>query len=316
MRAAVIQQYGEPPVITERPEPAAHDGLAVVEVTAAALNPVDISTANRRYYAGSPPVPYVPGREGVGRIVESKTLNPGTLVYFESHPGDGALAPHALADERHMVEVPAGASDTLAAALGIAGITGWLAVEWRGRVQKDETVLVLAASGVVGMIAVQAAKLLGAGRVIAAARDAQALARVRQLGADATVELTGDNLTEAFTQAAGKPIDLVIDPVWGPAAVAAMQALRLGGRHVQLGQAASPEATLTSGLVRGKMLAILGYANFEVPWETRAKAFRTLVEHAAAGRLTIDVEVFPLDRVAEAWKMQAASPHKKLVVTP
>ncbi len=316
MRAAVIQQYGEAPVIAERPEPAAHDGLALVEVTAAPLNPVDLSIANRKYFGGSPPVPYVPGREGVGRIVRSTTFKPGTLVYFESHPGDGALAKRALADERHTVEVLSGVPDALAAGLGIAGITGWLAVEWRGRVQKGETVLVLAATGVVGTVAVQAAKLLGAGWVVGAARSQEALARVRELGADATVDLTRDKLTEAFQEAAGRPIDLVIDPVWGPPAVAAMQALRVGGRLVQLGQSAAPEATITSATVRGKMLAILGYSNFEVPWETRAQAFRTLAEHAAAGRLKVDYEIFPLEKTAEAWQRQAASPHKKLVVIP
>lgn len=162
----------------------------------------------------------------------------------------------------------------------------------------------------------QAAKILGAGRVIAAARNQEALARVRELGADATVELMQDNLTQAFQEAAGRPIDLVVDPLWGPAAVAAAQALRVGGRMVHLGQSASPEATFPSGTVRGKMLSILGYTNFEVPWETRAQAFRTLIEHAAAGRLKVDYETFPLEKTPEAWKRQAASPHKKLVVTP
>ncbi len=316
MRAAVIQQYGELPVIAERPEPAATDGLALVEVTAAPLNPVDLSIANKRYFAPPPPVPYVPGREGIGRIVQGKAFKPGTLVYFESHPGDGALAKRALAVEGHSVEVPAGIPDPLAAGLGIAGITGWLAVEWRGRLLKGETVLVLAATGVVGSVAVQAAKILGAARVIAAARNKDALARVKELGADATVELTQDNLTQAFQDAAGRPIDLVIDPLWGAPAVAAAQALRIGGRMVHLGQSASPEATFTSGTVRGKMLSILGYSNFEVPWETRAQAFRTLVGHAVAGRLKVDYETLPLDKTPDAWKRQAASPHKKLVVTP
>jgi NADPH:quinone reductase-like Zn-dependent oxidoreductase len=123
-------------------------------------------------------------------------------------------------------------------------------------------------------------------------------------------------LTQAFQDAAGRPIDLVIDPLWGAPAVAAAQALRVGGRMVHLGQSASPEATFTSGTVRGKMLSILGYSNFEVPWETRAQAFRTLVGHAAAGRLKVDYQIFPLDKTPEAWKQQAASPHKKLVVTP
>lgn len=316
MRAAVIERYGEPPVVTERPEPAAHDGLALVEVTAAPLNPVDLSIANRRYFGGSPPVPYVPGREGVGRVIQGQAFKPGTLVYFESHPGDGALARRALADERHTVEVPPGLPDAIAAGLGIAGITGWLVVEWRGRVQKGETVLVLAATGVVGMVAVQAAKLLGAGRVIGAARNPEALARVRELGADATVELSRENLTEAFQEAAGRPIDLVIDPLWGAPAVAAMQALRAGGRLVQLGQSAGVEATIASSTVRGKMLALLGYSNFEVPWETRAQAFRTLVGHAAAGKLKVDHEIFPLESAPDAWQQQAQSPHKKLVVTP
>src|SRR5437879_11978837 len=104
MRAAVIQQYGELPVIAERPEPAATDGLALVEVTAAPLNPVDLSIANKRYFAPPPPVPYVPGREGVGRIVQSKTLQPGTVVYFDSHTGDCALATTPLGDEAQRVE--------------------------------------------------------------------------------------------------------------------------------------------------------------------------------------------------------------------
>jgi NADPH:quinone reductase-like Zn-dependent oxidoreductase len=316
MRAAVIERYGEPPTIRERPEPAAHDGLAVVEVTAASLNPVDLSIANRRFFAGSPPVPYVPGREGVGVVVQSSGMKPGTKVYFETHPGDGALAKRALAEDRYLVEVPTGVPDALAAALGIAGLTGWLAVEWRGRLQKGETVLVLAASGAVGMVAVQAAKILGAGFVIGAARSQEALARVRALGADATVDLNSDDLAAAFQQAAGRPIDLVIDPLWGAPAVAALQALRAGGRMVQLGQSAGAEATIASATIRGKMLTILGYLNFDVAWEIRAQAFKTLVEHAAAGRLRIDYETFPLEKAAEAWAKQASSPHKKLVVTP
>jgi NADPH2:quinone reductase len=166
------------------------------------------------------------------------------------------------------------------------------------------------------MVAVQAAKILGAGFVIGAARSQEALARVRALGADATVDLNSDDLAAAFQQAAGRPIDLVIDPLWGAPAVAALQALRAGGRMVQLGQSAGAEATIASATIRGKMLTILGYLNFDVAWEIRAQAFKTLVEHAAAGRLRIDYETFPLEKAAEAWAKQASSPHKKLVVTP
>lgn len=106
MRAAIIQRYDEPPVVGERPEPTPTDGLALVDVTAAPLNPVDLSIANRRYFMPSPPVPYVPGREGVGRIAQSKTFKPGTLVYFESDPANGALAKRALGVERPPSKCP------------------------------------------------------------------------------------------------------------------------------------------------------------------------------------------------------------------
>ena len=70
MRAAVIEQYGEPPVLRDVPEPKA-DGAGLVEVTAAALNPADLSIASGKFYAGSPPTPYVPGGEGVGRLLQN-----------------------------------------------------------------------------------------------------------------------------------------------------------------------------------------------------------------------------------------------------
>src|SRR5207245_9956429 len=122
-------------------------------------------------------------------------------------------------------------------------------------------------------------------------------------------DLTPGTVAQASREAAGRPIDLVIDPLWGAPAVAAAQALHIGGRMVHLGQSASPEATFTSGTVRGKMLSILGYSNFEVPWETRAQAFRTLVGHAVAGRLKVGYETLPLDKTPDDWSRQAASPN-------
>jgi len=108
----------------------------------------------------------------------------------------------------------------------------------------------------------------------------------------------------------------VIDPIWGAAAVAALEAMSPLGRFVQLGQAAGPEATVKSATVRGRYLSILGYGSFLVPWEEQVVAYRRLVEYAAAGRIKVEVEVLPLEAAPDAWKQQATSPHRKLVLSP
>ena len=120
----------------------------------------------------------------------------------------------------------------------------------------------LGATGSVGTVAVQAAKLLGAGRVVAAARDAEALERLRELGADATVDLsTTEDLAQAFRDAAGGEVDVTVDPLWGEPAVAAMQASGRFARLVQIGQSAGAEATVPSAAIRGKAMAVLGHTS-------------------------------------------------------
>jgi NADPH:quinone reductase len=185
--------------------------------------------------------------------------------------------------------------------------------------EKGEVALVLGASGAVGQLAVQVAVLLGARRVIAASLSEEGLRRARELGANATVALGGrsmDQLTEDFREAAGGEIDVVIDPLWGEPAVAALNALGTGGRLVNLGQSAGADAVVSSSSVRGKMRSILGHANHMTPGETKREAYRTLLEHATAGRLVIDIETLPLEEVTRAWEEQAASPHRKMVLRP
>jgi NADPH2:quinone reductase len=313
MRAAVIERYGELPIVREVDEPNA-DGGQLVEVTAAPLNPVDLSIASGRFYATPPPTPYVPGGEGVGRQLESG--KPGNRVYFRAVLPNGALAERAVTDGQ-TVPIPEAVDDGVAAALGTPGIAAYLALTERAQLQRGETVLVLAASGVLGSIAVQVAKLLGAGRVIAAARDDQGLERARQLGADATVDLKQlERLPERIREAGGGQLQVVLDPLWGAPGGAAMEALSPFGRFVQVGQSAGPEAVVKSGTVRGGFLSILGYTSFRVPWEEQEAAYRALLDYAAAGKVKVDYEILPLDAAPEAWKRQASSPHRKLILSP
>jgi NADPH:quinone reductase-like Zn-dependent oxidoreductase len=177
--------------------------------------------------------------------------------------------------------------------------------------------LVLGATGLVGRIAVQAAKLLGAGRVIAAGRGGDRLRRVRQLGADVTVDLQSeDDLAAAFRKAAGDGVDVIVDPLWGPPALAAIQAAAYGARLVQIGQLAGAEIGLPAPLVRSAFLAILGYANFHAPLEMRRGAYMRMAQYAAEGRLTVDAERLPLREVQTAWTRQHAGVDNKLILIP
>jgi len=314
MKAAVIEQIGTLPVVNEVDEPRRQPGQTLIEVTAAPINPIDLTTAAGTYPGGSPETPYVAGREAVGRVLESDSLPQGTRVYSS---GLGFLAERAAVANDNLLRIDADVDDALAACFGVAGLAAWLAVEWRGDLREGETVLVLGASGAVGAIAVQAAKLLGAGRVVAAARNPEGLERSRQLGADATVKLDEhDDLAAAFLEACDGQLDLVIDPVWGEPGAAAIKATSFGGRVVQLGQSAGKEATIESGWIRAKLLSILGHTNFAAPAEVRDDAYLRMVRHAAAGELTVDYELVPLEQVADAWERQKASPGRKLVLSP
>ena len=175
----------------------------------------------------------------------------------------------------------------------------------------------LGASGAVGLIGVQAAKLLGAGQVIAAARNAVGLDRARALGADAVVQLEAvDDLAGAFRQVAGDGFDVILDPLWGEPAAAAIAAANVNARLVQLGQSAGARSSIASADVRGKLVDIRGHTTVRAPFPVREASWRAMTAHALRGELQVELERVSLADTAVAWKRQAASPHRKLVIVP
>ena len=311
MRAAVITELGRPPEIADRPEPS---GEAIYEISAVALNAVDINVGAGRYFGGHPEVPYVPGCEGVARAPDS------TRVYLFSDglgvARDGLLAERAAAPADLGIPLPEAVSDEIATSCGIAGMAGWMPVAWRAPVRKDDRVLVLGATSTVGLVAVQAAKLLGATHVVAAGRNPERLERAAELGADAIVSLGEDDLVTAFKEASGGAgPTYIVDALWGPPAAAGIQAAAPGWRMVQVGQSAGAEASVTSAAIRGKMGEIYGYTDFAVPKDEFREQYLRLVGHAAAGEIIFDIDTYPLERIAEAWERQAAGAKAKIVVT-
>jgi NADPH:quinone reductase-like Zn-dependent oxidoreductase len=309
MRAAVLHKYGAPPECGEFEEPHANNGNVVVEVEAAGVNHLDLLKASGTHFSGPPALPSVIGSDGVGRLPD------GRRVFFDAVLAPyGAIAERALVQKDALCEVADGVDSAVAAALGNTGLAAWLALEWRAKLARGETVLVLGASGAVGSAAVQIARELGAGRVIAAALPDE---RLTKLGADAIVEFEDeDELTAGLKEAAPDGVDVIIDPLWGPPAVAAMGAGRRGARHVQIGHMVSPTLTLPAPLVRSVAIDIMGFVIFYVPLEVRRAAYLRLTELAARGGLSVDLEVLPIAEIDAAWQRQQRGEGTKLVIAP
>jgi NADPH:quinone reductase len=297
MRGARLSALTEPPEPAELDEPAAGAGQLVVAVEAVALNPIDIAIGTGVFYGGHPPLPYVPGCEAAGRTED------GNLVYL-SGDGRGAAASGFLAERVAVphdlpLPLPDGTDPALAAAAGIAGIAAWIPVAWKAKVGPGDRVLVLGARGAVGQIAVQAARLLGAEKVVGAGRKAVAdVIALEEVG-----PAFGE---EGFT--------VCIDPIWGEPLAQTLGAAARHARIIHLGQSAGAEAPLRSADVRSKELLIQGHSNFALTLEDRNRAYLELLEHLLAGRITIDLERHPLDRVAEAWERQRSGPGGKVIV--
>jgi NADPH:quinone reductase len=312
VRAALIREVGGAPEVGEVAEPAGDS----VDVLAAPINPIDLAVSRGILATGHPELPYVPGCEAVGRTADGRVvwIFGGAL----GRTAAGAMAERVALGDAHAIEIPDDADPALAAALGIAGLAGWLPFAWRAPLRGGENVLVLGATGSVGIVAVQTAKLLGAARVVAAGRSAAGLERAREYGADATLRLDEvDDLVEAFKDAFdGEGPSYVFDPLWGEPAAAAVQAAAPRATVVNLGQSAGATAELASTAVRFKNLSILGHTNFAVPVDELAEHYRRLVAHAVAGEIRLDIERVPLDSVADAWRRQANGPGTKLVVVP
>jgi len=320
IEAAVMRKYGTPPEFAcfDAPPPPS-DGQLLVEVEAGGLNPVDIALSEQTYYLPSPPLPYIPGLEAVGRVIASAAAGvaSGDRVYVDlpAMP-HGTFAPRTLAHAASALPVPDGADAALACALGIAGLAAFASLDYRAKLRPEEKVVVLGATGVVGAIAVQAARLLGARSIVAVGRNRERLAATRELGATATAAIGEDDLTETIREATGGGADVVVDTLCGAPAEAALEAMAINGRLVQLGRSAGEVMEVKSATVRGKALSIIGHANALTPPDVRRRSREWLLRHATAGELRVELDRIPLSAVADAWARQKSSPGRKLVLVP
>jgi len=255
MRAIQITEFGGPEVLVPRdvPEPvAAGEGMVVLDVEAAGVNYADTHQADNTYLAPAQ-LPLIPGAEVVGIRDDGRRVV--ALL------AGGGYAERALASRDAMWEVPDGVSDGQALALVLQGTTAWHLLRTSAQLREGESVVVHAAGGGVGTLAVQLARRFGAGRVIAVASTEEKRALALRLGADAAVDAGAEDLTGALREANdGARVDVVLEMVGGDTFAASLAALAPFGRLVHFGQAGRAGApAVDPGRLMARSAAVVGF---------------------------------------------------------
>jgi len=311
MRAAVVRRPGATPVLDQFADPRPGPGVWVGTLVAAALNPLDVAFVNDQFPLRRLQPPCVAGYEAVVQRAD------GTRWYVTAPPSPyGTLAERVPVPDSDGFPVPAGLDPALAAALGVAGLAGWLALDYRAHLQPGQSVLVLGAGGAAGQLAMQSARVLGAGLVVGAARG-KGLQQAADRGADAVVDLADEEAIDAGLGAAAPGgYDVIVDFLWGGVAPHAMNHAKSGARYIQAGNAAGATSAITGPVLRGKLLTLAGHSLFATPAEVRRSAYAQLAGYALDGKFTADLEHTRLEDISRTWEHLKTGAPRKLVVTP
>jgi len=316
MNAAVVRSFDAPPRYEAFPTPQpSGEHQIVVDVLAAGLHPRVRSGASGSHYTSTRELPLIPGIDGVGRSQE------GQLLYFVAFDGAfGTMAERTVIDRRRAAVLDADADVPAIAAAMNPGMSSWMALRKRIPFAAGQKVLVLGATGNAGQMAVQIAKLLGAGHVVAVGRNAERLAALTSLGADEAVSLAGepDEVAEVLA-AAGADVDVVIDYLWGSVTEQAIPALVRNRAQpskplwwIQIGSMAGASIALPSAALRAANLQLLGSGQGSLATAAIAAELSALAAHISDGAFAVDPLPTPLSDVECAWNA-ATAPGQRIV---
>jgi NADPH:quinone reductase-like Zn-dependent oxidoreductase len=303
MKAAVVDRPGGVPHYQDFPDPEVNDGESRVTVEAVAVENVDRAIVAGTHYTAAEfqaSLPAIPCFDGIGR------LDDGSLVGFGGlKPPYGALAQQVVVPSAYTIPIPEGLEPPVAATL--ASALSATSMKTAADLAPGETVLIQGATGVAGRLAVQIARLFGAGRIVATGRNDDALAEIAALGADTVIntETDDDALVAAFRAQADDGYDVIVDFLWGrptellaraliPDTFAVGKATRL----VQVGEAAGTSIRLSADALRTSGLEIYGAAR---NMARMAEVYPQVVDWARSGELTFDITTMPLSEIDKAW---------------
>ena len=318
MKAAVVTAAGKTPVYGDFDMPKLTAGEEVIAVRASALSQFSKSRSSGSHYSSDKAFPTVAGSDGVG------VTQDGRRVYFALPEAPfGALAEFCLVPSDQTVEIPDTLDDITAAAIANPGMSAWAALVERARLLAGETVLVNGATGTAGRLAVQLAKHLGAGKIIATGRNAEELEEVKKLGADVVIPFTLGALhpsgareyENALKQVFASGIDVVIDYLWGESAktiiVAIAKAVEDGMpvRFVHVGGASREEnIELPGAALRSSAIMLMGSGVKSIRLSGLMLAIKSIFEAVQSAGLKIATTVVPLSAVEETWEQATGKP--------
>jgi NADPH:quinone reductase len=314
MRAVQIEEFGGPEVlrVVDVPKPAPGEGEVLIEVSRAGMNFADTHQRENSYLARYE-VPLILGGEVAGTTENGRRV----VALLRT----GGYAEYAVAPEATVYPIPDGLDEEAALALLIQGLTAWHLLRTCGRVAPGESVVVVSGAGGVGSLAVQLAKPFGAGRVIATASSEEKRATTLELGADAAIDPSVDDLTGALVEAnGGNRVDVVLEMSGGRIFDQSAEALAPFGRIVAYGIASREQNTVESGRLLRKSRTVVGF------WLMHCLGRREMVEEpladlferAARGELKpLMAATYPLSEVRRAHEdMQGRRTSGKLLLDP
>jgi NADPH2:quinone reductase len=315
MRAIQINRFGGPEVLepVDLPDPAPAEGFEVVDVTAAGVNYADTHQTEDSYLS-STTLPVVPGSEVAGRTADGRRV--------AAFVGTGGYAERALAPKALTFDVPDGVSDGAAVALLVQGLTAWHLLRTCARMRPGESVVVHAAAGGVGTLAVQLAKAWGAGRIIGTASSPDKRAVAESLGADVTIDANAADMNAAIREAnEGRKVDIVLEMVGGPTFDGSLRALAPFGRLIVFGMASRqpPTPIEPASLMMGSK-TVMGFWLVDCMGkrDLLETPMKELMDMTAGGTLRPVVgATYPLDDARKAHEdLRARATTGKVVLVP
>jgi NADPH:quinone reductase len=316
MRAIRISRWGGPEVlelVEDAPVPEPGDGHVLVKVNRAGINYADTHQTENSYLARYD-LPLTPGGEVAGTTEDGRRVVGLTA--------SGGYAEYAAVPAGMTFELPDGVSDGQALALLVQGLTAWHLYRTSARLAEGESVVVIAAAGGVGSLAVQLGKAFGAGRVIATASSEAKRELALELGADAAVDVTREDLAEALIEAnGGHRVDVVLEMAGGSVFDASLKALAPFGRLVTYGIASREPNTVASGALMARSQAVIGFWLLHCLREPRtmvSEPLQDLFARTASGDLrVVEGPVYPLAEARRAHEdLRARRTTGKLVLDP
>lgn len=320
MKAAVISKFGATPHYEDFTDPVPGKDEMLVQVKAVVLENFEKGAASGEHYSSRnmyPQFPSVVGHRGVAMIPDGRLVG----FYMMGSPF-GAFAEQAVI--KKFVPIPDGIDAAVAAAIPPSALTSFLPLKYGAKLEKGETVLINGATGVSGRIAIQVAKLLGAGRVIGTGRNEKSLKLLEGLGADAIIDLkqSDEMLLETFEKEKGETgYDIVIDFLWGHPAEILMKSfvpkdMRLPNKripYIPIGAMAGAGAYVTGEMLRTSGLVLSGMGI--VTAEEISAGSNQVWEWIRENKLHMDIEKVPLADIEKAWLRNDLA-GKRLVIIP